>query len=184
MPLDPNTSQNEVKWVSANTGPKEINLVSKVNRRGFSLIPAYTLHCQRSRGRDVAVRASCLCGGVILRLDSVVRMGNCHCSICRKAHGGAFATFAIVPLEDYHLVSGQELIADYQSSKEHLRHFCRVCGASLPYQTKPEYMDVPASLLDDDPGVRPRAHIFTTSRAPWFQITDNEKSSHHSKGRN
>jgi hypothetical protein len=120
----------------------------------------------------MSVRASCLCGSVTFRLDSVLRMGNCHCSKCRKAHGGAFATFAIVPMEHYHLLSGQELIASYTSSEQHVRHFCRVCGSSLPYQTKPDLMDVPASLLDDDPGVRPRAHIFATSRAPWFEITD------------
>jgi hypothetical protein len=26
--------------------------------------------------------------------------------------------------------------------------------------------------LDDDPGVRPSIHIFTGSKAPWFDITD------------
>jgi hypothetical protein len=135
--------------------------------------------CQASGARSnrleecvMAIRASCLCGGMKLLLDSVVRMGNCHCSICRKAHGGAFATFAIVPMEHYRLLSRQELIADYQSSAQHVRHFCRRCGATLPYQTMADYMDVPASLLDDDSGVRPRAHIFATSRAPWFEITD------------
>jgi hypothetical protein len=26
--------------------------------------------------------------------------------------------------------------------------------------------------LDDDPGVRPREHIFVGSKAPWDEITD------------
>jgi hypothetical protein len=27
-------------------------------------------------------------------------------------------------------------------------------------------------LLDDDPVVRPRLHVFTSSRAPWWTIQD------------
>ena len=26
--------------------------------------------------------------------------------------------------------------------------------------------------LDEDPGMRPQAHIFVGSKAPWFEITD------------
>ena len=125
-----------------------------------------------SDGDQMSIRGSCLCGGIRFRFGSVLRMANCHCSICRKAHGAAFATFAIVPMEHYELLSGEELIASYGSSEQHTRHFCRVCGASLPYQTKPDSMDVPASLLDDDPGVQPGVNIFATSRAPWFEIAD------------
>ncbi len=120
----------------------------------------------------MAVKGSCLCGGIRFHVDSIRGMANCHCSICRKAHGAAFATFAVVPIEQYHLISGEELIAGYLSSEKHIRHFCRVCGASLPYQTRPEYMDVPASLFDEDPGVRPQVHIFAASHAPWWEITD------------
>jgi len=31
---------------------------------------------------------------------------------------------------------------------------------------------IPAGTLDDDPGVRPRRHIFVDFKAPWFEITD------------
>jgi hypothetical protein len=31
---------------------------------------------------------------------------------------------------------------------------------------------VPLGSLDDDPGVRPREHIFVASKAPWFEIVD------------
>jgi len=33
-------------------------------------------------------------------------------------------------------------------------------------------MSVPAGLLEDDPGVRPRLHVFTASKAPWWEIND------------
>ena len=31
---------------------------------------------------------------------------------------------------------------------------------------------VPAGALDQDPGIRPQAHIYVGSMAPWFEITD------------
>jgi len=31
---------------------------------------------------------------------------------------------------------------------------------------------VPMGSLDDDPGIRPTAHIFVGSKAPWFEIAD------------
>ena len=30
----------------------------------------------------------------------------------------------------------------------------------------------PLGALDDDPGVRPRFHVFVAYKAPWFDITD------------
>jgi hypothetical protein len=33
-------------------------------------------------------------------------------------------------------------------------------------------VSVPAGLLDDDPVVRPRLHVFTSSKAPWWEIND------------
>jgi hypothetical protein len=31
---------------------------------------------------------------------------------------------------------------------------------------------IPAGTLDDDPGVRPVVHIFTGSKAAWYEIRD------------
>lgn len=33
-------------------------------------------------------------------------------------------------------------------------------------------VSIPAGLLDDDPGVRPKLHVFAGSKAPWWEITD------------
>jgi hypothetical protein len=32
---------------------------------------------------------------------------------------------------------------------------------------------VPAGLLEGDPGVKPKLHVFTSSKAPWWEIADN-----------
>ena len=71
------------------------------------------------------------------------------------------------------LVEGEELVAAYQSSPGLQRGFCRTCGSNLPVPgTAEESFFVPAGTLDDDPGVRPAAHIFVASKAPWVEITD------------
>jgi hypothetical protein len=93
--------------------------------------------------------------------------------MCRKTHGAAFATFVAAPEGGYGMVSGEDLIARYESSPGHDRLFCSVCGSSLPVVDPSEKrVYIPAGCLDDDPGVRPLAHIFVASRAPWHEITD------------
>ncbi len=50
---------------------------------------------------------------------------------------------------------------------------CRLCG-SLLYSVVRDgaYVHVAMGTLDDPPGIRPSAHIFVGSKAPWFTITD------------
>ena len=51
--------------------------------------------------------------------------------------------------------------------------FCRDCGGKLPRLDRERKLAVvPMGSLDDDPGVRPSAHIFVASKAPWYEIPD------------
>jgi hypothetical protein len=43
-------------------------------------------------------------------------MMNCHCSMCRKHHGSAFATFVTAPVAQFKWVSGEVNVATYESS--------------------------------------------------------------------
>lgn len=119
------------------------------------------------------VRGSCLCGGVQFEADEVALITNCHCSMCRKASGGAFGSFAHVRPQQFRYIKGQDLIALYESSPGNPRGFCRVCGSIAPVlrEDQPSVV-VPAGTLDDDPRVRPALHIFTGSKAPWWEIHD------------
>ncbi len=51
--------------------------------------------------------------------------------------------------------------------------FCRLCGSSMP-RCDPNGgpVGIPMGSLDDDPGMRPQAHIFVASKAPWYEIAD------------
>jgi len=115
---------------------------------------------------------SCLCGAVTYRLLSKPEsMSHCHCSICRKIHGTAFATY--VQTSGVEWLSGEECIARYQSSENFERCFCNLCGSVLPESIDGEdYMFVAAGGLDGDVGVKPQKHIFATSCASWYEISD------------
>jgi hypothetical protein len=119
------------------------------------------------------VRGSCACGGIQIEADSIQLITMCHCSMCRKAHGSAFGTFAFVPRSEFRLLQGDELIESFESSPGILHDFCRVRGSNAPHTTQDgETWAVPAGLFDDDPGARPALHIFVGSKAPWWEIQD------------
>jgi hypothetical protein len=98
-------------------------------------------------------------------------MSHCHCSRCRKAHGAAFATYVAGPAESFRL-RGHEHVVCWESSPGFSRCFCGRCGSVVPGPASEGRIFAPAGNFDDDPGVRPLAHIFVASKAPWFEITD------------
>lgn len=121
------------------------------------------------------LRGSCLCGGVRYEVRGPVgRVSHCHCSMCRKAHGAAFATYGRVERSDFALVSGAEDVASFQSSPGVVRTFCKLCGSNLQFVSdkRPTTLSLALATLDDDPRVQASLHIFVASKAPWFQITD------------
>ena len=121
------------------------------------------------------IRASCLCGGVRFEVrGELTRASHCHCSMCRKAHGAAFGTYAQARKADLRLVQGGELVAAYESSPGIRRTFCVRCGSTLQWinAARPDIEDIALGILDDDPGVRPDCHIFVGSKASWHEIGD------------
>jgi hypothetical protein len=120
----------------------------------------------------MSTTGECLCGGVRFQVASVLAIGMCHCSRCRKAYGAPFAIEAVVPTKDFRLISGADLITFDPSGDAH-RAFCKTCGSRAPFQAMDgEVTLVPAGLFDDDPKVKPTFHMFVGSKAPWWDITD------------
>ncbi len=120
------------------------------------------------------IAGRCLCGAVAYQAEGPFEvMAHCHCSICRKLHGAPFATSVLAPAAGFRLLRGSERIARYESSPGLFRGFCSVCGSVVPVPAPgAPFVPVPAGCLDGDPGLRPSAHVFTGSKAPWHEITD------------
>jgi hypothetical protein len=124
---------------------------------------------------EPAIEGSCLCGEIRYEIAGALRSAtHCHCSMCRKAHGAAFATYVEVEARNIRFTRGQELIARYRSSPEAERSFCSRCGSNLLFEPdeSPDLVWVAAGGLDSESQVRPDAHIFVGSKAPWFDIDD------------
>jgi hypothetical protein len=75
---------------------------------------------------------------------------------------------------DFVVTSGQPLIKAFQSSPDEYRHFCSECGSPI-YENaaaRKRMVSVRCGGLEDDPVVRPTAHIHAASKAPWIDILD------------
>ena len=125
--------------------------------------------------KSVAVaKGSCLCGSVQYELDGQFEvMSHCHCSMCRKHHGAAFATFVTVPLHGFRWISGEDVLSTYQSSAYGKRTFCGKCGSVMPV-VEPDtgVAFCPAGNLDGELGIQPQGHRFAGSKASFHTITD------------
>ncbi|HEY2386808.1 MAG TPA: GFA family protein [Candidatus Binatia bacterium] len=116
---------------------------------------------------------SCLCGAVAWEMDGPLQMmSHCHCSRCRKQHGGPFATFVASNADAFRFTRGAERIARYESSPGFFRTFCPQCGSAVPGDPFGSLMFVPAGCLDGDLGVKPEMHIFVASKPPWVELND------------
>jgi hypothetical protein len=118
---------------------------------------------------------SCLCGGVKFSINAELEpIQMCHCSQCRKAQGGAFATNTPVSTSNFELKSGAELLTEYESSPGKRRFFCRTCGSPI-YSSRdslPNVIRIRAGLLDEPLKVKPAFHFYTASKCSWLDITD------------
>lgn len=117
---------------------------------------------------------SCLCGDIAFEITGPVeQMGHCHCSMCRKFHGSAFATFGVVAPGDFRWLRGEGKVVHYQSSAHGWRNFCGRCGAGAPgLPPGGPFALVPMGTVAEDPVARPVLHFFVGSKAPWHVIAD------------
>ena len=120
---------------------------------------------------------SCLCGAIQFEASHLSpQMGHCHCSMCRKFHGAAFATFGETTSDNFHWITGVELLKSYQAPNGTTRQFCSECGSSLIFKPGAEdngLVEFAFGALDDPIAERPDAHIFTAYKADWMELTDN-----------
>ncbi len=122
-----------------------------------------------------ATGGSCLCGAVAFEFDGEPdRMVNCHCSRCRRAMSAAYATMTMVPLEAFRWLADEQDVIDYKMPEAKVKGtaFCRTCGSQVPRRRGEHQMQIPSGCLDDDPGTRPAANIFTESKAAWSVVDD------------
>ena len=117
----------------------------------------------------------CLCGKVRFEISGEVQnIVYCHCSLCRKAQGSAFAANANVNINEFKFISGEQELTGYESTPGQTKYFCKNCGSPIMSKTDamPGKVRVRLGTIDSDINEKPRAHIFASSKANWEEITD------------
>ena len=122
------------------------------------------------------VGGSCLCKKVSYRITGNMGVFQyCHCSRCRKVTGSAHAANLFVSPDQFHWLSGEDLVGRYDpvDTKYFATSFCRICGSSLPWAVQGgKNIVVTAGTLDDDPEIKPMWNIFWHSKAIWYEETN------------
>jgi hypothetical protein len=115
----------------------------------------------------------CFCGAVEYEVaDEFVYAANCHCSNCRRATGAAFKSFAGIERSKLRITRGEDALFTFGEETACDKR-CRSCGSFLfSIVSQGARVHIGMGTLVDTPSIRPSAHIFVGSKAPWFDITD------------
>jgi hypothetical protein len=116
----------------------------------------------------------CACGGVRYRLTSEPLFVNCcHCLLCQRQSGTAFALNLVIEAERVEFVTGEPrpVAVEIDDGRIKTTYRCPACQVAIFGQsTNPDLRFVRAGTLDDASDVVPDAHIFTRSKLPWVVL--------------
>jgi hypothetical protein len=122
----------------------------------------------------MSLEGGCFCNAIRYEVRGEIGpLVNCHCQFCRRFHGAAFVTVAMVQSETFCITVGEDALCE-RANQEGSRHYCVKCGSRLfnrPRSTDAFLMLV-VSSLDEGPSNGPVMHINTESKAPWYEILD------------
>ncbi len=113
---------------------------------------------------------SCRCATVKYLVKNDIKMAaNCHCTICRKMTGGAFASIAIVDAADMEILEGKNALTAYEVSENAVKHFCSKCGSPIYNLHKgfPGKYMIPIGSLDNPAPITPAVNIHCENMLPW-----------------
>ena len=116
----------------------------------------------------------CLCGAIRFEIGGRISdVGQCHCSVCRKASGTGCTAVAVTASRSFRWLSGEDRATRFARPSGWSTSFCGVCGSPLPvlHENGKVYM-VPAGLLDGSLELAVGQHIFVDSKASWDVIGD------------
>lgn len=118
-------------------------------------------------------QGKCLCGEVKITIKGKISdIIHCHCSLCRKNSGTAFATNGFINAADFEIVSGKNSLSIFSFKPGRNRHFCSHCGSPVysSNEQDPQRYRIRLGILDTDISERPISHNFVSSKANWEDL--------------
>jgi hypothetical protein len=118
-------------------------------------------------------QGSCLCGAIKIELSgSIDDIIHCHCSLCRKNSGTAYATNGFINVSEFRVIDPQKKLGTYEFKPGKNRHFCTICASPI-YSSNinsPTRHRIRLGILDSDITERPISHNFVSSKASWDNL--------------
>ncbi len=120
------------------------------------------------------LRGRCACNVVAFEVsDEFVVAYNCHCSNCRATTGSAFLPWGEIEREKLRVTKGAASLTRIGDADAAHQMRCGACLSLLYWPARDgAYVRVPYGSLIDEPAVKPTAHKFVGSKAPWYDILD------------
>ena len=117
--------------------------------------------------RTPVLTGGCQCGAVRYALYATPHNPHvCHCRMCQKAFGAAYAPLANVANADFAWTRGRPAV--WKSSSVVERGFCAHCGTPLSFRyTDAARIGFSIGSLDDPAAVVPQKAFGTESKLPW-----------------
>ncbi|MEP4547392.1 MAG: GFA family protein [Saccharospirillum sp.] len=116
---------------------------------------------------------SCLCGAIKVELNGAIEdIIHCHCSLCRKNSGTAYATNGFINTSEFRVIDPENNLGAYSFKPGKNRHFCKVCASPI-YSSNaddPSRLRIRLGILDSDITERPVSHNFVSSKANWDNL--------------
>ncbi len=108
----------------------------------------------------------CLCGSVRFELTGSVRVHYCHCDMCRRATGSAFAVLVWTKTE---AIAWTGKPKTRRSSPIATRSFCPECGTpiTLGYDARPNEIALHVGVFDDPSMLIPQYNYGSGQRLDW-----------------
>jgi hypothetical protein len=120
--------------------------------------------------------AACLCGQVRLEVsEPLLGALYCHCKRCQRRTGTGVSVSALTAPGSFRVAAGEDLVRSWDPGDGGwIKSFCSECGGQLftTNADNPEVVAIRMGTLDEDPGIRPGAHQFTTYAPPWSPVPD------------
>jgi hypothetical protein len=116
------------------------------------------------------IRGQCHCGAVRFRIDGPLRdVVVCHCSVCRRIHGGP-AAYTACDMDALHM-DAADTLRHYEVA-EATYSFCGVCGSQL-FWRRPSFSHVSINVaaLEQPTGLKTTMHIFVAHAGDYEDLS-------------
>ena len=130
---------------------------------------------------NVTYVGSCSCGEVRYRLLSGPMFVHCcHCTLCQRQTGSAFAINALIETARIELTGGSPapISMPTESGRPHDIYRCPRCQVAVwsDYGHRPALRFVRVATLEHPRALVPDVHIFVRSKLPWVRLPNDART--------